>query len=232
MCTPPGAVSRSPATCSGMEIPSDSRVRPTTGNVWRAPVNTSSEFLTQDQILGNDRSNTAPSLAVDNSKGPYKGNVYLVYPNNNSFDGSDIVFQRSTDRGQTFSAPLLINSRPGEDRAQWFPTIAVDNVSGRVSVFYYDQGIATSGDLSEVTYTFSLDGGSSWSKPRPLTLKPFNAGHNNDTGQPNLGDYNQGVSQHGKFFAAYALANRPPLGFVDGQPDVTLTGIDATVSRA
>ncbi len=199
------------------------------GNVWRDPINTSSEFLTQDQILGNDRSNTAPSLAVDNSKSPYKGNVYLVYPNNNNFDGSDIVFQRSTDRGRTWSAPLPINSRPGEDRAQWFPTIAVDDVSGRISVFYYDQGVAASGDLSEVTYTFSLDGGESWSKPRPLTLKPFNAGHNNDTGQPNLGDYNQGVSQRGEFFAAYALANRPPLGFVDGQPDVTLTGIDATV---
>ena len=201
------------------------------GATWRAPISTSAEFLTQDMILGNDRSNTSPSLAVDNSASPYKGSVYLVYPNNNSFDGSDIVFQRSTDRGRTFSAPLLINSRPGEDRAQWFPTIAVDDVSGRVSVFYYDQGIASSGDLSEVTYTFSLDGGSTWSKPRPLTLRPFNAGHDNDTGQPNLGDYNQGVSQRGIFYAAYALANRPPLGFVDGQPDVTLTGVDATFRR-
>jgi hypothetical protein len=204
---------------------------PDNGNVWRKPVSTSSEFLTQDQILGNDRSNTSPSLAVDNSLSPYKGNVYLVYPNNNSFDGSDIVFQRSTDRGRTWSTPLLINSRPGEDRAQWFPTMAVDDVSGRISVFYYDQGIASSGDLSEVTYTFSLDGGDSWSKPRPLTLKPFNAGHNNDTGQPNLGDYNQGVSQRGEFYAAYALAKRPPRGFADGQPDVTLTGIDATFRR-
>ena len=53
-------------------------------------------------ILGNDRSNTSPSLAVDNSNRPYKGNVYLVYPNNNCFDGSDIVFQRSTDLGRTF----------------------------------------------------------------------------------------------------------------------------------
>ncbi|HEU5468999.1 MAG TPA: exo-alpha-sialidase [Steroidobacteraceae bacterium] len=204
---------------------------PDNGNVWRRPVNTSSEFLTQDMILGNDRSNTAPALAVDNSDSPNKGDLYLVYPNNNNFDGSDIVFQRSKDRGRTWSAPLQINSRPGKDRPQWFPVLAVDDVSGRISVFYYDQGIATSGDLSEVTYTFSLDGGDSWSKPRPLTLAPFHAGHNNDTGQPNLGDYNQGVSQGGVFYAAYALANRPPLGFVDGQPDVTLTGIDATFRR-
>jgi hypothetical protein len=204
---------------------------PNNGMTWRKPISTSDEFLTQDQILGNDRSNTSPALAVDNSYGPNQGNVYLVYPNNNSFDGSDVVFQRSKNRGRTWSAPLLLNSRPGEDRAQWFPTIAVDDVSGRISVFYYDQGIDRSGDLSEVTYTFSLDGGDTWSKPRPLTLAPFRAGHNNDTGQPNLGDYNQAVSQRGVLYAAYALANRPELGFADGQPDVTLTGIDATFRR-
>jgi hypothetical protein len=204
---------------------------PDNGLTWEAPKSTSEEFLTQDMILGNDRSNTSPSLAVDNSHGHNKGNIYLVYPNNNNFDGSDIVFQRSTDDGETFSEPLLLNSRPGEDRPQWFPWVAVDNLTGRVSVFYYDQGIAASGDVSEVTYTFSRNGGKSWSKPRPLTFKPFNAGHNNDTGQPNLGDYNQGVSRHGTFYSSFALANRPPLGFVDGQPDTTLTGIDATVRK-
>ena len=204
---------------------------PDNGATWRKPVETSAEFLTQDMILGNDRSNTSPGLAVDNSDGAHQGSVYLVYPNNNNQDGSDIVFQKSTDRGRTFSAPLLLNSRPGEDRPQWFPTVSVDDVTGRVSVFYYDQGIARSGDLSEVTYTFSNDGGETWSKPRPLTLRPFNAGHNNDTGQPNLGDYNQGVHHDSAFLAAFALSKRPPKGFVDGQPDVTLTGIDATVRR-
>jgi hypothetical protein len=201
------------------------------GNSWEPISETSAEFLTQDYILGNDRSNTSPSLAVDNSHGRYRGNIYLVYPNNDSQDGSDIVFQRSSNGGQTFSAPLLLNSRPGADRPQWFPSVAVDNLTGRVSVFYYDQGIASSGDLSEVTYTFSYDGGKHWSKPRPLTFQPFHAGHNNDTGQPNLGDYIQGVSLNGAFFAGFALANRPELGFVDGQPDGTLTGIDATVRR-
>jgi hypothetical protein len=201
------------------------------GGSWEPITETSAEFLTQDYILGNDRSNTSPSMAVDNSHGRYRGNIYLVYPNNDSQDGSDIVFQRSADGGQTFSAPLSLNSRPGTDRPQWFPSVAVDNLTGRISVFYYDQGIASSGDLSEVTYTFSYDGGKHWSKPRPLTFQPFHAGHNNDTGQPNLGDYIQGVSLNGAFFAGFALANRPELGFVDGQPDASLTGIDATVRR-
>jgi hypothetical protein len=51
-------------------------------------------------------------------------------------DGADIVFQRSTGKGLTFSAPLELNAAPGEDRPQWFPWVTVDSTSGRVHVFY------------------------------------------------------------------------------------------------
>ena len=127
------------------------------GATWQAPLNTSNEFFTMDQVLGNDRVNTSPSLAVDNSHGSRRGSIYLVYANNNSGDGADIVFQRSTDKGLTFSAPLELNAAPGEDRPQWFPWVTVDSTTGRVHVFYYDQGIDNSGDLSEVSYVFSMN---------------------------------------------------------------------------
>lgn len=202
------------------------------GASWQAPINTSNEFFTMDQVLGNDRVNTSPSLAVDNSRGSRRGTIYLVYANNNSGDGADIVFQRSSDKGLTFSAPLELNAAPGEDRPQWFPWVTVDSTTGRVHVFYYDQGIDTSGDLSEVSYLFSDDGGTHWSAPVPLTQRPFHAGHGNDTGQPNLGDYNQAVAQHGDLFASYAVATRPPGGFVDGQPTSTqLTVPDVEFKR-
>lgn len=192
------------------------------GATWQTPIETD-EFFTMDQVLGNDRVNTSPSLAVDNSRGPRRGTVYLVYANNNSGDGADITFQKSTDGGQTLSAPVEINAAPGDDRAQWFPWVSVDNLTGRVSVFYYDQGIDTSGDLTEVSYTFSNDGGANWSAPVPLTKIPFHAGWGNDTGQPNLGDYNQAVSQNGQLYAAYAVTSPPPGGFADGQPTPRLT---------
>ena len=192
------------------------------GATWSRPIETT-EFFTMDQVLGNDRVNTSPSLAVDNSRGPHAGNVYVVYANNNSGDGADIVFQRSTDGGHTLSTPIEINAAPGMDRPQWFPWVSVDSLTGRVSVFYYDQGIDTSGDLTEVSYVFSDDGGTHWSAPVPLTRIPFHAGWGNDTGQPNLGDYNQAVSQGGELFAAYAITTPPPGGFVDGQPTPRLT---------
>ena len=105
-----------------------------------------------DQVLGNDRNSTSPGLAVDNSTGPRQGNIYVTYSNNDNHDGADIVFQFSPDQGLTFSPPVKINSRPGSDRAQWFPWVTVDSTSGRVNIFYYDQGIAADGDLTETTY--------------------------------------------------------------------------------
>ena len=201
------------------------------GATWQPPQETSNEFFTMDQVLGNDRVNTSPSLAVDNSPGPRRGNVYLVYANNNSGDGADIVFQRSTNKGRSFTAPVEINAAPGEDRAQWFPWVSVDTTTGRVHVFYYDQAIDKSGDLAEVSYVYSDDGGNHWSAPVPLTKRPFHAGWGNDTGQPNLGDYNQAVAQRGELFAAYAVASRPPGGFVDGLPTTQLTVPDVEFHR-
>src|SRR5262249_41018145 len=96
------------------------------GVTWSAPVNLTANFITMDEVPGNDRVNNNPWVAVDNSAGPFKGFVYMVYSNNNSRDGADVVFQRSTDGGVTFSAPTILNSRPGADRAQWFPVVAVD----------------------------------------------------------------------------------------------------------
>jgi hypothetical protein len=188
------------------------------GASWSAPIELGPEFFTMDQVLGNDRVNTAPSLAVDNSRGDNRGNVYVIYQDNDGHDGADIVFQRSTDGGLTFSAPVAINSRPGNDRAQWNSWITVDRDTGRIWAFYYDQGIAANGDLTETTVTFSDDTGRHWSAPEPLTDRPWHAGWGNDTGQPNLGDYNEAVAQGGELFAAFGATSRPPAGFADGQP--------------
>lgn len=199
------------------------------GATWSSPVNLTGDFITMDMVLGNDRSNTNPSLAVDKSSGPFSGNVYLVYSNNNSLDGSDVAFQRSTNGGLSFSSPVLLNSRPGADRAQWFPYVTVDRNTGRVWVFYYDQGVAASGDRTEVSYQYSDDGGVTFSKPGPLTSQPFKAGWGNDISQPNLGDYNQAVAQSGILYAAYAATTQP--GFTDGQPAVSLNTPDVFFTK-
>jgi hypothetical protein len=199
------------------------------GKTWGAPVDITDFFFTMDEVLGNDRVNTSPSLAVDNSGGPFAGNIYVVYANNNNHDGADVAFQRSTDQGSSFSGPRLLNFKPGNDRAQWFPWVKVDKNTGRVYVFYYDQGAAKSGDLTRVSYTFSDDGGVSWRKQTRLSEDDFHAGWGNDTGQPNLGDYNQAVAQGGELFATWAQTHL--VGFTDGQPSLSMTTPDVQFKR-
>lgn len=188
------------------------------GNTWGAPINLrAASFFTMDHVLGNDRTNNSPGFDVDRSTGATAGNLYVVYADNDLHDGGDIVFQRSTTAGATWSSPVRVNSRPGNDRAQWFPWVDVDSSTGRVHVFFYDQGIATNGDLTEASHTYSDDGGITWSPTSPIHERPWHAGYGNDTGQPNIGDYNQSISRLGEFMATYAYsANQIP--FTDGQP--------------
>ncbi len=188
------------------------------GATWAAPVFLTTDFTMLDQILGDDRVHSFPFMAVDRTTGasPTKGNIYVVWAQNRNADGGDIAFVRSTDGGTTFSSPVLLNSRPGTDRAQWFPTLTVDSSTGRIFVTYYDQGIATSGDQTEVTVVSSTDGGVTFTKPVPLTTAPFKAGWGNDTGQPNLGDYNYTFAQAGELFSVHAITQLKP--YTDGQP--------------
>jgi uncharacterized repeat protein (TIGR01451 family) len=199
---------------------------------------TPSEFYQMDQVLGNDRVHQFPSVAVDNSTGPHQGNVYIVYADNDHHDGADIMFQRSTDGGASFSPGILLDARPGNDRAQWFPSVSVDSTTGRVSVIYLDQGVATSGDLTEVSWTYSDDGGVTWSRPSSLTspgahaigstaadAQPFHAGYGNDTSQPNMGDYINSVSIGGNLYATWGGTSH--LGnYQDGQPTSSFTNPD------
>ena len=199
------------------------------GEHWSAPVDIADTFFTMDQVLGDDRVNTSPSLAVDNSGGSFAGNIYVVYSNNNNRDGADVAFQRSTNGGDSFSSPVLLNLKPGKDRAQWFPWVTVDKNTGRVWVFYYDQGAAKSGDLTRVSFTFSDDGGVTWERQHRLSDDNFHAGWGNDTGQPNLGDYNQAVAQGGELFATWAGTHL--VGFADGQPSLSMTTPDVIFKR-
>lgn len=199
------------------------------GATWTAPVNVSGEFYPADYNPGNDRIHSFPGLAIDTTSGPRSGTAYLAYVRNDNKDGGDVAFQKSTDGGATWSTPIYLNARPGNDRQQWFPHVAVDG-NGRVSVMYYDQGIGTSGDLTEMTWLYSDDGGTTWVAPSPMTDRPFRAGFGNDTGQPNLGDYNGIATQGGSVFAAFA-GTAQTVGFAEGQPSTNMNSPDFVFAK-
>src|SRR5437762_1572540 len=128
-------------------------------------------------------------LAVDRSGTSTNDNVYMlasVQPFGFT-SGSDVMFARSTDGGRTFSAPRRINDDPvNHAKWHWFGTLSVAP-SGRIDAVWYDMRNSPNNGTSQLFYSYSTDGGDSWSANVAVT-NPFNP----SIGYPNqqkIGDY-------------------------------------------
>jgi len=84
-------------------------------------------------------------------------------------DPLDVRFARSTDGGLTWSPSIRINDDPPETNAwQWFGTMSVAP-NGRIDVIWNDTRDQPSYRWSRVYYSYSTDGGLTWSENVPLT---------------------------------------------------------------
>jgi len=115
----------------------------------------------------NMRVHAFPSMAVDNSTGPNRGTIYLVFPNIgypgvNTGSDIDVYLVKSTDGGDTWSAPVRVNQDPpGLGKQHFFPWITCDPVTGGLCVIYYDDRNLPSDQLATFV-SWSYDGGQSW----------------------------------------------------------------------
>lgn len=129
--------------------------------------------------------------------------VYLlcsVNPAGN--DPLDVRFARSVDGGQTWAASVRINDDSLTNNAyQWFGTMSVAP-TGRIDVIWNDTRDDAANQLSRVYYSFSVDGGVTWSANRPLTPQ-----WNSLLGFPNqnkIGDYYHMISDNLAAHLAYS----------------------------
>jgi hypothetical protein len=132
-------------------------------------------------------------IAVDRSAGPTRGNVYVLSTvTNDPGNACNVMFSRSIDRGQTWSAPLRINDdSPTQNAYHWFGTLSVAP-NGRVDACWNDTRHSIDNSLSELYYSWSDDGGITWAANRQLS-PPFD--HSLGYPQQNkMGDYIQMVS--------------------------------------
>ena len=131
-------------------------------------------------------------VATDHSNTETHGNVYAVcsvFPDNPS-DPLDVMFTSSTDGGQTWNAPIRVNDDlPGN--WQWFGTIAVAP-NGRIDVAWLDTRNDPGGYDSALYYSFSEDGGESWS-PNEQLSETFDP-HLGWPNQEKIGDYMHMIS--------------------------------------
>src|SRR5262249_23028126 len=101
-------------------------------------------------------------IAVDPTR--TNNNVYMlasVIPFGAS-NGTDVMFARSTDGGQTFSAPVRINDDPiNHNKWHFFGTLSVAP-NGRIDSVWYDTRNAANNTDSQLFYSWSTDGGVTW----------------------------------------------------------------------
>jgi hypothetical protein len=143
-------------------------------------------------------------LAADRSGTTTNNNVYIlasVQPTGFN-NGSDVMFVRSTNGGQTFSAPRRINDDPvNHAKWHWFGALSVAP-DGRIDAVWLDTRNAANNTNSQLFYSYSLDGGNTWSLNVAITnsFNPF-LGYPN---QSKLGDYITIVSDNAGANVAYA----------------------------
>jgi len=107
------------------------------GQTWSAPIN----------ISNNKGFSDAPDIAIDKD-----GNIYVVFDDATT-KKSQILFSRSTDGGNTFSAPMAI-ANPARDNG--FPNIVIDS-KGNIFVAYYEY--PPTGSNVKGSYNYSTDAG-------------------------------------------------------------------------
>lgn len=143
-------------------------------------------------------------IACDKTVGsPTSNNIYMLCSvERNASNPCDVMFSRSTDGGATWSAAKRINDDPaGQGQYHWFGTLSVAP-DGRIDVVWNDTRNDPNHTMSALFYSYSLDGGATWSPNRQVS-----ATFNPHLGYPNqnkMGDYIGMVSDIGGANVAYA----------------------------
>jgi hypothetical protein len=142
-------------------------------------------------------------LVVDRSGTATNNNIYMlasVLPNGQST--TEVMFARSTDGGLTFSAPVRVND-DANHQTKWhfFGTLSVAP-NGRIDVIWYDTRNAPNNIDSQLFYSFSTDGGTTWA-PNIQVSNTFNPQAGFPQNQK-IGDYITIVSDNTGGNVAYA----------------------------
>ena len=109
---------------------------------------------------------TSAFFAIDNSDGPFRNRVYIVWPNRWFAPGlpstkARFLISHSSDRGKTWSKPKVVSAGLSGVGDQFIQSIAVNN-EGTVAVSWYDTCDTPVGKddvLINRYFTASIDGG-------------------------------------------------------------------------
>jgi hypothetical protein len=123
--------------------------------------------------INNARTRPYPFIAMDNSNGPYRGRLYLVYASNDPAGNGnkpDIKLQYSTNMGTSWSSWVRVNddSSP-QTHDQWSPTIWCEPQTGILYISWYDDRSNASSYMTDRYATYTTNGGASFVTNQRLT---------------------------------------------------------------
>lgn len=163
------------------------------GNTW----------MSQDRIVaaqpggwnysvpGLSRSNGLPVTVCDTSQSAHRGTIYVNWTDlRQGSDDADVWIAKSTDEGDTWSAPVRVNN-DAAGHQQFLTWMAVDPFSGYLYVVFYDRR-HHGGNQTDVYLAYSTDGGDTFANVK-VTQKPFFLAEEG----PFFGDYNQIAAYNG-----------------------------------
>lgn len=112
-----------------------------------------------------------PIIACDRSSGPNHGTIYVNWTDKRSGNNdANIWLAKSTDGGDTWSAPIRVNNDP-PGRHQFFNHLTIDQVTGKIYVIFYDRRNYTDTN-TDVYLAISDDGGETFTNQK-LSETPF-----------------------------------------------------------
>jgi hypothetical protein len=172
------------------------------GGSWSAPALVATVTIVPGYMIPNTGvyAIDPPVIAVDNSNGPYAGNLYVVMYNwTGTFMQLEVA--RSTDRGNTWSKPVPV--APGITHDQFFPWLSV-SPNGLVSASWLDRR----NDPNNIDYQafagFSADGGLSFQPNVQLTTGFSNPNNKTDYA---IGSYTGNTWDGPNYFLAAWMDN-------------------------
>lgn len=105
------------------------------------------------------KSNGLPSIACDQSKGEFKGRIYICWSDEkHGVHDKNVFLIYSDDHGENWTEPILVTYGTNH-KEQFMPVMCVDQSNGNVYIFYHDQQNYPMGELADVYLAQSKNGG-------------------------------------------------------------------------
>ncbi len=168
------------------------------------------QFGEQESVTGIDNSRLypCPYLAIDKSRGEGENTLYLTWTangiNSNANRGMDVYLSKSTDGGNSWTTPKIVNIHPSGRKIHAFYSSINVSSDGTLLISYYDRRHEPTSASTHYYLAVSKDMGETFTELQ-LTSGPMNFARigqrNNDFG---IGEYNAIVSDGKYAFPVWA----------------------------